>query len=128
MGSSPHHSAPGRVKPVAHDSDRGAPAGVDAGACPPVQPLRTTSAHADLGVVPEPDEVLLGERRPAAPASGILHLFMLDRRDRHRSILQSGGPRHQRRAKVERLAGVADPGKLALHLDTLRTPRPTVPA
>ena len=59
-------------EPAAHHSNRGAPAGVDARACASLQPLGTTGAHADLGVVPEADQILLGERRRVAPAGRAL--------------------------------------------------------
>jgi hypothetical protein len=65
-----------------------------------MQPLGATCADADLGVVPEPGQILLSERRPAAPADQTLNLVLRNRRNRHVCILPPDGPIRDHRGLV----------------------------
>ena len=93
------------------------PARVHGGTRAPVQPLGATGADADLGVVPEASQILLGERRPAAPADRALNLVVRNRRSHHVCILPPEAPirEHRRqRAHFRAIIGKLEAMKQAL--------------
>lgn len=83
-----------------HYSGWGTPARVHGGTRAPMQPLGATGAHADLWVIPEPGQILLDERRPAAPADRALNLSRRNRNSRHGCILPPDGTIREHRGSV----------------------------
>lgn len=83
-----HDPTPCGGHPAAQQAARGARAGVS-GPGTAVQPPCALSAHPDLRVGPEPGQVLIVERVPAAPATRALDLLV-----RNRCHLPIVAPRH----------------------------------
>ena len=108
MSSGTHHPTACRAEPEPHDSGRGTPTLVLSGTRASVQPLGATCADADFGVVPEPSQILLGERRPAAPADRALNLVVRNRRHHHVYILPPDGPIREHRGSVRTTGSTFD--------------------